>query len=86
MKVEELENVLYLVKCNLYWEDSEGFHDWRECEVTDIMGRYITLHNENDVHKTSRWDIKQLEQVCLKLNEKHFSELKTAIDDWQSKQ
>jgi len=73
MKLDKIEDVMYLVRMNLF-DYNTDFGDWRESEVVQIVRGNVTLRHEDGREQT--WTLDELESLCRKLCNEHFSTLK----------
>lgn len=70
MKISKIEEVMYLIRMNLYWNEEDGvYEDWRESEVYSIIDNEVTLHKGEEYRS---WDLDVLEARCHQLCEEHF--------------
>ena len=74
MKISKIEEVMYLVRMNLF-DYTTDFCDWREAEVVQIVNGNVTLRHEDGREQT--WSLDELEQLCRELCDQHFKAL-----DW----
>lgn len=72
MKPDKIEDVMYLVRMNLF-DYSTDFGDWRDAEVVQIVNGSVTLRHEDGREQT--WTLDELESHCRKLCHEHFSAL-----------
>lgn len=72
MKLDKIEDVMYLVRMNLF-DYTTDFGDWKESEVVQIVNGCVTLRHEDGREQT--WTLDELESLCRKLCEEHFSAL-----------
>lgn len=72
MKLDKIEDVMYLVRMNLF-DYNTDFGDWRESEVVQIVRGNVTLRHEDGREQT--WTLDELESLCRKLCNEHFSTL-----------
>lgn len=72
MKLSKIEDVMYLVRMNLF-DHTTDFGDWREAEVVQIVNGRVTLRHEDGREQT--WTLNGLEFHCRKLCNEHFSAL-----------
>lgn len=73
MKISKIEEVMYLVRMNLF-DYNTDFGDWREAEVVQIVNDGVTLRHEDGREQT--WSLDELEEFCRELCHQHFEELK----------
>ena len=76
MKISKIEDVMYLVRNNLFWFDDEGYHDWREADVISIKDDEVVLYNPKE-ELYQNYDLDVLEAKCHALCDEHFALLKT---------
>ena len=72
MKLSKIEEVMYLVRMNLF-DYNADFGDWRESEVVQIVNGDVTLRHEDGREQT--WSLDELEKLCRELCHQHFEEL-----------
>lgn len=72
MKISKIEEVMYLVRMNLF-DYNTDFGDWRESEVVQIVNGDVTLRHEDGREQT--WSLDELEELCRELCHQHFEEL-----------
>ena len=70
MKIGRIEEVLYLVRINLFDYDTD-LGNWTEAEVVQIVNGNVTLRHEDGRERT--WSLDELEALCHKLHDEHFS-------------
>ena len=72
MKLGKIEDVMYLVRMNLF-DFTTDFGDWRESEVVQIVNGSVTLRHEDGREQT--WSLDELESLCERLCHEHFDAL-----------
>lgn len=73
MKISKIEDVMYLVRMNLF-DYNTDFGDWRESEVVQIVNDGVTLRHEDGREQT--WSLDELESLCEKLHHEHWEDVK----------
>ena len=73
MKISNIEDVMYLVRMNLFFNDEEkGFIDLRDADVVSIVNDLVTLEKGGE---TYTYSLVGLEEICLKLNKEHWDSI-----------
>ena len=78
MKLGKIEDVMYLVRMNLF-DYTTDFGSWREAEVVQIVNGNVTLRHEDGREMT--WSLDELEALCQKLCNQHFKALGWYVDE-----
>ena len=76
MKLDRIEDVMYLVRMNLF-DRYTDFGDWRESEVVQIVNGNVTLRHEDGREQT--WSLDELESLCRKLHDEHWDAVKAYL-------
>lgn len=77
MKISHIEDVMYLVRMNLFFNDKEkGFIDLRDANVVSIVNDLVTLEKDGE---TYTYSLGGLEEICLKLNKEHWDSVSACL-------
>lgn len=76
MRLDKVENVMYMVRMNLF-DYTTDFGDWRESSVVQIANDRVTLRHEDGREQT--WSLDELENLCEKLCDDHFKALERCL-------
>jgi len=77
MKLNEIEDVMYTVRMNLF-DCTTDFGDWRESEVVQIADGNITLRHADGREQT--WSLDEIISLCRELCTKHFKALEEYLN------
>ena len=83
MRMNKIEDVMYLARMNLFFTDAENnLHDWRDAEVVSISHNIVTLDvsfDDNVRYDEISYTLDELESFCHELCEKHFEAVKSCM-------
>ena len=79
MTFQEMEDLMYLAKLQLYWKDEESWRtiDWRDAELIAYTEEEVTLRNEDGEERT--WNTEEFIDLIHELTELHSKELTEAF-------
>lgn len=78
MNFQEIEDLMYLAKLQLYWKDEESYMtiDWRDAKVIAFTMTSVTLKNTDGEERS--WSLEEFSELVHTLTDKHSEEFTEA--------